>query len=111
MKLARRLQEAVVRYVPAIEFYGLNGFGWSDDIFEPNPPPNDEFFKKNALVLMEEMKDVEYATESDDNDSGSDEGAAGLVRFVQMLTRNCCTDCALILTTFCLNHRAGGHGQ
>ncbi|CAM0141522.1 hypothetical protein VKS41_003762 [Umbelopsis sp. WA50703] len=72
MKLARQLREAVVRYVPAIEFYGLNGFGWSDDIFEPNPPPNDDFVRKNARVLMEELKDVEYATESDD-DSGSDD--------------------------------------
>lgn len=72
MKLARQLREAVVRYVPAIEFYGLNGFGWSDDIFEPNPPPNDDFVRKNARVLMEELKDVEYATDSDD-DSGSDD--------------------------------------
>lgn len=62
----------MVRYVPAIEFYGLNGFGWSDDIFEPNPPPNDEFVRKNARVLMEELKDIEYATDSDD-DSGSDD--------------------------------------
>jgi hypothetical protein len=79
MKLARQLREAVVRYVPAIESYGLNGFGWKDDIFEQNPPPNDDFVKRNALVLMEEMKDVEYATESDDNDSGSDDFASGLV--------------------------------
>jgi hypothetical protein len=79
MKLARQLREAVVRYVPAIEFYGLNGFGWKDDIFEPNPPPNDDFVKRNALVLMEEMKDVEYATESEDNDSGSDDFTSGLV--------------------------------
>jgi hypothetical protein len=79
MKLARRLREAVVRYVPAIEFYGLNGFGWSDDIFEPNPPPNEEFFKKNAMVLMEEMKDMDYATDSDSEDNDSDEIISGLV--------------------------------
>lgn len=79
MKFARRLREAVVRYVPAIEFYGLNGFGWSDDIFEPNPPPNEEFFKKNAMVLMEEMKDMDYATDSDSEDNDSDEIISGLV--------------------------------
>ncbi|CAO3664245.1 unnamed protein product [Umbelopsis vinacea] len=78
MKFARRLREAVVRYVPAIEFYGLNGFGWSDDIFEPNPPPNEEFFKKNAMVLMEEMKDMDYATDSDSEDNDSDEIISGL---------------------------------
>jgi hypothetical protein len=85
MKLARQLREAVVRYVPAIEFYGLNGFGWSDDIFEPNPPPNDDFVRKNARVLMEELKDVEYATESDD-DSGSDDNITStLVSFFTQL--------------------------